>query len=153
MKPLIMAAALALTGCSAGMNTDFSCSGIDGIKGCVSLNDINTMVNDGQFATDSQGNVLHSPQQAQSMPSQNGTTTDISTNFTGVNPPLMAGKPTRQREQVRQITIFPYIDVKGNYHDTSVIYTVIQSSRWIVTPFKPTPMITPPPLMTMKEQP
>ncbi|MCD9477152.1 type IV conjugative transfer system lipoprotein TraV [Photobacterium phosphoreum] len=152
MKPLIIATALVLTGCSAGMNTDFSCSGIDGIKGCVSLNDINTMVNNGQFATDSQGNVLHSPQ-AQPTPSQNGTTTDISTNFSDVNPPLMAGKPTRQREEVRQITIFPYIDGKGNYHDTSVIYTVIQSSRWIVAPFKPTPLVTPPPLKTMKERP
>ena len=152
MKPLIMAAALALTGCSAGMNTDFSCSGIDGIKGCVSLNDINTMVNNGQFATDSQGNVLHSPQQAQSIPAQGDNITDINATFSDVNPPLMAGKPTRQREEVRQITIFPYIDGKGNYHDTSVIYTVIQSSRWIVTPFKPTPMVTPPPLMTMKEQ-
>lgn len=56
MKPLFTLLALSLlAGCSAGMNEDFSCSGIDGIDGCVSMTEVNQMADSGQFQTDSQG--------------------------------------------------------------------------------------------------
>lgn len=138
MKLFFVMSALALTGCTAGMNSDFSCSGIDGIEGCVSLNEMNTMVDNGQFATDSQGNVFNKPSGLTAKPQ---ALPERSASFTEVNPPLMAGKPTRAREEVRQITVFPYIDSQGNYHDTSVIYTVIEPSRWVVTPPKPAPVL------------
>ncbi|KJF97431.1 type IV conjugative transfer system lipoprotein TraV [Photobacterium leiognathi] len=131
MKPLFLFCALTLTGCTAGLNSDFSCSGIDGINGCVSLNDINTMVDKGQFATDNQGNVLRQS------PATPVTLPDSTTTFSTVNPPLVTGKPTRKREEVRQITVFPYIDSQGNYHDTSIIYTVITAPSWMVTPSQP----------------
>lgn len=52
MKILLpIATVLLLSGCAAGMNEDFSCSGIDGISGCVSMTDLNSMVDDGQFNT------------------------------------------------------------------------------------------------------
>ncbi|WP_341509593.1 type IV conjugative transfer system lipoprotein TraV (plasmid) [Photobacterium damselae subsp. damselae] len=127
--PMIVMAVSLLSGCSAGMDTEFSCQRVDGIDGCASLTDINTLVNQGQFVTDNQGNVINRPSEA----TTTGTKKPVeafSAPITAVNPPPMAGRPSRGLEDVRQITVFPYIDEQGNYHDTSVMYTVIQSTQW-----------------------
>ncbi len=124
MKPyLLIIAVTALSGCSAGMNNDFSCSGIDGITGCVSLDDVNTMVDNGQFRTNQQGAVIK-------------TTKPTKQTVSSVNMPI-AGlplgrslRPKRHHEDIRKITVLPYVDDKGNYHEQSVIYTVIQPTGW-----------------------
>ena len=137
-----VAALLLLSGCTAGMNDDFSCGAIDGETRCVSMTDINTAVDDGQYRTDRDGNRVIEVNQAATViattvplsppvaltPPQT-TIIDVPTvPFTTQGAP--SGQPTRQREEVREITVFPYIDTDGNYHATSVIYTVLQHSQW-----------------------
>lgn len=132
MKPLFTLLALSLlAGCSAGMNEDFSCSGIDGIDGCVSMTEVNQMADSGQFQTDSQGNLLD----VSSSPIE---TTKVGipeiTNRVQTGVPLALAypsRPSRQQERVQEITIFPYVDEAGNYHATSRIFTVIAPSSWV----------------------
>ncbi|HIF9529875.1 type IV conjugative transfer system lipoprotein TraV [Photobacterium damselae subsp. damselae] len=123
-----------LGGCAAGMNDDFSCSAIDGIEGCVSMTDINTLVDQGQFTTDSQGNVLGKSQVAATTNKNVGIIEVAApTRITDGMPMALAypNRPTRQQERVQEITVFPYIDNAGNYHATSRIFTVITPSRWV----------------------
>ncbi|MCD9500561.1 type IV conjugative transfer system lipoprotein TraV [Photobacterium carnosum] len=138
-----IAALLLLSGCTAGMNDDFSCNAIDGETRCVSMTDINTAVDDGQYRTDHKGNIIVEANRAAA--TVISTTLPLSPPITLIPPqatvidaPTVAfttqgtpsGQPTRQREEVREITVFPYIDTEGNYHATSVIYTVLQHSQW-----------------------
>ncbi|PSW80306.1 type IV conjugative transfer system lipoprotein TraV [Photobacterium damselae] len=138
MKILLpIATVLLLSGCAAGMNEDFSCSGIDGISGCVSMTDLNSMVDDGQFNTDSQGNLIAN---------KTAPTTAVANaqSITAINPPPMSGQPFRAQEDVRQITIFPFIDEMGNYHDTAVIYTIVSPTSWRTRPIMPPSLPTHP---------
>ena len=138
-----VAALLLLSGCTAGMNDDFSCGAIDGETRCVSMTDINTAVDDGQYRTDRDGNMTFKANRAAA--SVIATTVPLTPPVvftpplaTIIDAPIVAfttqgapsGQPTRQREEVREITVFPYIDTDGNYHATSVIYTVLQHSQW-----------------------
>lgn len=127
---------LLLTGCASGMDDEFSCTTIDGIKGCATMNDINTFIDDGQYATDSQGNVVGRKVTRHSSSEENadGKFNLVTTLEQHVNPPLHSGVPSRYREEVKEIVIYPYQDAKGNYHDTSVIYTILTPSHWLKKP-------------------
>lgn len=138
MKILLPIAILPLLfGCAAGMNEDFSCSGIDGISGCVSMTDLNTMVDNGQFNTDHQGNLIANKTAPK-------TVAATAPSIAAINPPPISGRPFRAQEDVRQITIFPFIDEMGNYHDTSVIYTIVSPTSWRTQPIMPPRLPTTP---------
>lgn len=125
---------LLLTGCAAGMDDEFSCSTIDGIEGCATMNDINTFIDEGQYATDSQGNVIGRKTNRNLNEEGEGEFKLVTTLEQHVNPPLHSGVPSRYREEVKEIVIYPYQDAKGNYHDTSVIYTILTPSHWLKKP-------------------
>lgn len=153
MHPLFvsLAAILLLSGCAAGMEDDFSCGEVDGVKRCVSMTELNTLVDDGHYRTDNDGNVTVSTPKSQvasslSIPIQPPPTpvpdilhppiTTIVTPTVSLVAKAAASAPTsgwprRQREDIREITIFPYIDKVGNYHDTSLIYTVLDTAKWV----------------------
>jgi type IV conjugative transfer system lipoprotein TraV len=108
------------------------------------MTDINTAVDDGQYRTDRDGNRVIEVNRAAA--SVIATTVPLTPPVTFIPPqdtiiidaPIVAfttqgapsGQPTRQREEVREITVFPYIDTDGNYHAASVIYTVLKHSQW-----------------------
>lgn len=116
-----------LTGCAAGMGDDFSCTAIDGFKGCATMNDIHTLADNGRFDTDSKGNVIATGKRVTTGKSFNIPTGNI-------NAPLYSGIPKRYKEEVKEIVIYPYQDAKGNYHDTAVIYSVLAPPHWLAKP-------------------
>ncbi len=120
-----------LTGCAAGMDEEFTCSAIDGFKGCPTMNDVNTLIDEGEFTTDARGNVIGRKTARQT---SEGMTQLVTTMEQYVNPPLHSGVPKRYKEEVKEIVIYPYQDAKGNYHDTSVIYTILTPSHWLRKP-------------------
>lgn len=122
-------ATVILSGCAAGMSDNFSCEKVDGIGRCVSMTDINSMVDDGLYQTDSQGNLIENKSQDTPVVGQSQAQS-----VTAINPPPLAGRPIRAREDVRRITLFPYVDAMGNYHDTSVIYTIVSPTGWKTLP-------------------
>ncbi|MGR6862805.1 type IV conjugative transfer system lipoprotein TraV [Aliivibrio salmonicida] len=93
---------LLLTGCAAGMGDDFSCSAIDGFEGCVTMNDVHTLADNGRFDTDSKGNVI-ATQKRESL----ALSLPVGDN---INAPLHSGIPKRYQEKVKEIVIFPYQD-------------------------------------------
>ena len=44
------------------------------------------------------------------------------------------GQPVRYGDQIQQITIFPYQDSQANYHEASIVYTVLKSAHWVGHP-------------------
>ncbi|GIU52217.1 hypothetical protein TUM4438_44370 [Shewanella sairae] len=154
---LLLPLTLLFSGCAV-MNEDFSCDTVDGISGCVTMNGMHTMIDEGQYRTDQHGNVIK--QEAPSLVTDSNidtfptetTTTKREFDRQGhvvnettvtiplqVNPlfsqntPLNApfsGTPYRVQEQVRELIIFPYEDKDGNYHDTAVMHIVITPSHW-----------------------
>lgn len=123
MKKLffLLLPSLFLSGCVA-MNNDFDCNKIGGIRGCVSLDEVNSMTDQGTLG------------QKQSSKTTNTTTNrNISGYLNGI-PNI--GEPVRFGDTIQQVTIFPYEDTDGNYHEASVIYSVLKQSHWIAHPPK-----------------
>ena len=114
-----MSAIFALTGC-AGMNSQFNCNKVGGKGvGCASLDQVNSMVNQGAFnntSTSSNQNIKPS----------------YTSGFSVAAP--TAGTPVRYSETIQQVWIAPYEDTSGNYHEPSMVYAVIQPSHWIGLP-------------------
>ena len=44
------------------------------------------------------------------------------------------GQPVRFGDKIQQVTIFPYQDSAGNYHEASIVYAVLKKSHWIDYP-------------------
>lgn len=128
--PLLLTALLA--GCSAGFDDEFTCSTIDGLDGCPTMNDIHTLVDEGAYTTDHNGVVIGN----KGKKSDAVTKTIATTQQQGVpvNAPLTSGEPQRYREVIKEIVIFPYQDSHGNYYDTAIVHTVLKSSYWLSKP-------------------
>ncbi|MCF6768390.1 type IV conjugative transfer system lipoprotein TraV [Thiotrichales bacterium 19S11-10] len=116
---------LLLTGCSM-MNNQFDCNKVSGISGCISLDEVNHMSDYGQLP---QENTYKSDEKLE--PTSANITHSISGYLNGI-PNI--GEPVRYGDQIEQITIFPYEDSDGNYHEASIIYTVLKKSHWIAHP-------------------
>lgn len=112
---------LSLTACGT-MNSSFDCPNKAGVM-CKSLDQVNTMVDNGQIRGRSQMSVV----------SENGNL-DFTPypETTGYFP----GQPIRYGETVQRIWVTPYEDAEGNYHDDSTLYTVVKKGRWIGNPPK-----------------
>ena len=115
---LLLTIGLTLSGCAV-LSNDTGCKKIGGIKGCVSLDEVNTLSETGQL-----------PDQVKPL-KKNPETPKLSA-YTSTIPDI--GQPVRQGDHIQQITIFPYQDSEGNYHEASIIYTILQSAHWIDHP-------------------
>jgi conjugal transfer pilus assembly protein TraV len=109
-----------LSACNA-MNSSFDCPNKAGTS-CKSLDQINRMVDSGQLQSKpdvSMSNSYHKTPEFQSV-----------TSFSNYKP----GEPLRYGETVQRIWIAPYEDTEGNYHQESVLYTIVKDGHWIGTP-------------------
>lgn len=122
MKRLLGIACLIafLSGCS-GLNSNFNCNKVDGIgTGCTSMQSVNQMADEGRFVSDNDASLKKAATPKKLM-----------------LPPGLAidaphpGDPVRFSESIQQIWIAPYEDKQGNYHEPSLIYTVIYPAHWI----------------------
>ena len=106
---------LTLSSCAV-LSNDTGCKKIGGINGCASLSEVNQMSETGRL-----------PDQA----TQETTTSlkpKMSSAYTLAIPQI--GQPVRYGDHIQQITIFPFEDKAGNYHEASIVYTVLKSAHW-----------------------
>lgn len=115
---LLLAICLTLSSCAI-LSNDTGCKKIGGIKGCVSLDEVNTLSETGKL-----------PDQV--TPMQKNTHPMQLKSYTNMVPDL--GQPVRQGDHIQQVMIFPYQDSEGNYHEASIIYTILKSAHWIDHP-------------------
>lgn len=104
---------LTLSGC-ASMNSEFNCPAGKGV-GCKNIHDVNQMVNDGKLGSNEKQDKFH----VKPAPS---IASDVSTRSTG--------SLKRTQEKTLSIWIAPYEDKSGNYHEATVVHTVVQSGMW-----------------------
>lgn len=108
-----------LSGCTTLFNSGFECSKVGGQNGCVSLNDINQQAS--QIVADSNQKSTTAKSKANnSTPQFMGSQHSI--------PEI--GLPVRVGESIQKVLLFDYIDKAGNYHEPSVIYTILKASQW-----------------------
>lgn len=113
---LLLAMSLTLSSCAI-LSNDTGCKKIGGIKGCISLDEVNTLSETGKLPDQVKVSKTETPKlQA----------------YTNTVPDL--GQPVRQGDHIQQVTIFPYQDTDGNYHEASIIYTILKSAHWIDHP-------------------
>ncbi len=110
-------ALFSLTGCSAGFDSQYSCDKVGGISGCVTMN----QVRDNLY-----GYTGNSDNTA--IPSQTRLTPPSA--FTLLPRRHREGEPKRSQEQVKKLTLFPFIDKDNHYIDTMDVYFVLDESRW-----------------------
>lgn len=115
---LLLTMSLALSSCAI-LSNDTGCKKIGGIKGCVSLDEVNTLSETGQL-----------PEQVKAH-KQNTDPAKLTAYTTSI-PDL--GQPVRKGDHIQQVTIFPYQGSEGNYHEASIIYTILKAAHWIDHP-------------------
>lgn len=117
---VLVAMAFILSGC-AGLNSNFSCSKKPGVM-CSSLDQVNTMVDQGKIGAPSNDNMTSSKTSLKNLPTD---FTSYSLNTTQPDNPL------RYPETLMRIWVAPYEDDSGNYHGSSTLYTVAKKGQWI----------------------
>ena len=110
---------LTLSSCAV-LSNDTGCKKIGGINGCASLSEVNHMSETGRL-----------PDQA-TEPKTKSLAPQTPSAYTLAIPQI--GQPVRYGDQIQQITIFPYQDSQENYHEASIIYTVLKSAHWVGHP-------------------
>lgn len=133
---LVGLSSLTFSGCAV-MSNDFDCKKVGGIQGCVSLDQVYKMSNQDQL-----------PDQSGQINKASSLNRDGASNATGqmVSAPSQGalsgysnaipniGQPVRFGDKIQQVTIFPYQDSAGNYHEASIVYAVLKKSHWIDYP-------------------
>lgn len=109
---------LTLSSCAV-LSNNTGCKKIGGMTGCVSLSDVNHLSETGGLPD-------------QKTPAITKTQPIQALGYTAATPEI--GQPVRQGDHIQQITIFPFEDQAGNYHEASIVYTVLQSSHWVGHP-------------------
>ncbi|HDM8072304.1 type IV conjugative transfer system lipoprotein TraV [Vibrio harveyi] len=104
-----------LTGCSAGFDSEYSCDKVGGVSGCVTMNE----VRDNLYGYTGDNATISSH-----------TRTTPPTAFTLLPRRNRDGEPQRSQEEVKKLTIFPFIDKDNHYIDTMDVYFVLDESRW-----------------------
>lgn len=106
------------------MNSSFDCPNKAGVR-CKSLDQINSMVNNGQIR------------------SHGVMTNNVPVVSVTDHPEFQAFKGSmkgysliRYRETVQRIWIAPYEDTEGNYHLESYMYAVMKGGQWQGNPVK-----------------
>lgn len=107
------------------MNSSFDCPNTAGIN-CKSLGEIDRLVDSGQL----QGRI----------PIEKTKTTVLAdkAEFESFPPSstFIPGQPIRYGETVQRIWIAPYEDSEGNYHQDSLMYSIVKGGHWIGKPVK-----------------
>ena len=116
---LLTMLALTLSGCAV-LSHDTGCKKIGGINGSASLSEVNQMSETGRLPD--QGTQETTASLKPQTPSA----------YTLAIPQI--GQPVRQGDHIQQITIFPFEDAAGNYHEASIVYTVLKSAHWVGHP-------------------
>ncbi|HHP0489017.1 TPA: type IV conjugative transfer system lipoprotein TraV [Vibrio harveyi] len=104
-----------LTGCSAGFDSEYSCDKVGGVSGCVTMNE----VRDNLYGYTGDNATISSH-----------TRTTPPTAFTLLPRRNRDGEPQRSQEEVKKLTIFPFIDKDNHYIDTMDVYFILDESRW-----------------------
>ncbi|HDZ5419629.1 TPA: type IV conjugative transfer system lipoprotein TraV [Vibrio harveyi] len=104
-----------LNGCSAGFDSEYSCDKVGGVSGCVTMNE----VRDNLYGYTGDNATISSH-----------TRTTPPTAFTLLPRRNRDGEPQRSQEEVKKLTIFPFIDKDNHYIDTMDVYFVLDESRW-----------------------
>ncbi|MFC1502839.1 type IV conjugative transfer system lipoprotein TraV [Pseudomonadota bacterium] len=116
----LLSAALLLTGCSAGMKSDFTCTKIGGLEGCASMTEVRDAMDRGEFSASG-----HTPTNALPAPD---------TAFAPLPRRDREGNPQRTEESVQKVTVFPFTTPEGHYVDTTDVYIVLDDSAWTGRP-------------------
>ena len=128
----LTALVLILAGCSTASET-FDCEPGKGV-GCQSITKVNKMIDQGQFLDSQEGFV--SPLSNQNFLSKTPLPSFSTSTFP--NPPserVVASDNTvvqRIAEQPIRVWVAPYQDEAGNFHEASVVHSVIQGGYWQV---------------------
>ncbi|ATD39096.1 type IV conjugative transfer system lipoprotein TraV [Aeromonas salmonicida] len=104
-----------LTGCSAGFDSEYSCDKVGGVSGCVTMNE----VRDNLYGYTGDNATINSH-----------TRTTPPSAFTLLPRRNRDGEPQRSQEEVKKLTIFPFIDKDNHYIDTMDVYFVLDESHW-----------------------
>jgi conjugal transfer pilus assembly protein TraV len=105
-----------VSGC-ASLNSQFDCPMKPGVM-CKSLDEVNTMVDQGKLGGKSQAANLSS------LSSSNIAPTFI----------IPCSHPTRSCETVARVWIAPYEDSDGDYYAPSLLYRIVKPSQWSAQP-------------------
>ena len=120
---LFMTSLLLLNGCT-GMNTDFGCNHTAG-DSCQTIMAVNRKASAGGY---NHLPTTQQPHDAVTIPAKTPQ------GFTVATP--QAGAPVRYSENIQRIWIGPYQDRQGNYHEPSMVYTVLTPAHWVGLPPK-----------------
>ncbi|WP_192484665.1 MULTISPECIES: type IV conjugative transfer system lipoprotein TraV [Cysteiniphilum] len=124
--------ALLTSGCST-FNSGFECDKVGGVKGCISMSEVHEQSqfgNTGSFVADKKGKNDKKGNAAHAVITHQTTSLVNNTLGTPVSSPLV-GQPVRKGEKIQKITLFDYVDGDGNYHEPSIVYTILKGSQWI----------------------
>lgn len=123
MKLLLLSltAAMLLSGCAAGLQEEYSCTQVGGVPGCTSMDDIRHNID------------LYSTTRTSS---SHAATRPVSTTFATLPRRDRQGKPKRTDDNVKKVTVFPFIDPNDHYVDTTDIYIILDDSRWTGRPVR-----------------
>ncbi len=123
MKLLLLSltAAMLLSGCAAGLQEEYSCTQVGGVPGCTSMDNIRNNID------------LYSTTRT---PSSHAATLPVSTTFATLPRRDRQGKPERTDDNVKKVTVFPFIDPNDHYIDTTDIYIILDDSRWTGRPVR-----------------
>ncbi|MDP2491789.1 type IV conjugative transfer system lipoprotein TraV [Vibrio splendidus] len=119
---LIVTMSLILSGCAAGLGEDYSCTQVGGVSGCTSMDEVRNNLH--SYTTQQGSGVTGNLISASTLPSS----------FLDLPRRDKHGTPSRTDDVVRKVTIFPFVDVQGNYIDTTDIYIILDDSRWTGRP-------------------
>jgi conjugal transfer pilus assembly protein TraV len=135
MRQLVMMALIVsqfgMTGCTT-MNSSFDCPNKAGVN-CKSLDQINGMVDTGEIHGRTRGSVFDA---AKGEKSEKSADRAEFQSFP-MSAAFMPGQPIRYGETVQRIWIAPYEDTEGNYHQDSLMYSIMKGGHWIGRPVKP----------------
>ena len=130
---LMAISSMTLSGCAV-MGNDFDCQKVGGLQGCVSLDQVYQMSNQGKLpdqdnsanlnAQNTANQTIHQQVSAPSKQALSGYSNAIPN----------VGQPVRFGDKIQQVTLFPYQDSAGNYHEASIVYAVLKKSHWINYP-------------------
>jgi len=114
---MILTGAMLLSSCAV-LQEEFSCSSISGKSGCHSLGQISQSVKNGTF------------KENETMVTTKNTQSSLG--YPSATP--KAGDPVRFGDHIQKVTVFPYEDSEGHYHDISQVFMVVKHSHWVGKP-------------------
>lgn len=119
---LILSCTGLLSAC-ADLNSKFTCPIQPGVM-CANLDDVNAMVDQGKIGA---------PNSTTDASIDNATASLLSQN-NAIN--LATGDPWREGESILRIWVAPYEDGASNYHQASLLYSLVREGHWVNNPLQ-----------------